>query len=103
MSQYSGSQIDSLVGTNGPQAPKGRMMDTFLEVQKVVSAVMEVPAETILPQSKAENVGTWDSVHHLILVMELEQKFGIKFDMEEVAELNSIDKIVAAIGKRVSR
>ena len=42
----------------------------------------------------------WDSMGHMMLVMELEGEFGVTFPSFELAELQSVDAIVAALGRQ---
>lgn len=34
-----------------------------------------------------ETCENWDSLHHLMLISELEDAFGVEFDPEEMAEM----------------
>ena len=78
-------------------------MDTFEQIQKIISANLDVPAASVRPDSKASDFAAWDSVHHLVLIMEIEREFGLKLTMDEIAELSSVDKIISAIGKKVAK
>ena len=78
-------------------------MDTFEEIQKIISANLAVPAASIRRDSKASDFAAWDSVNHLVLLMEIEGELGLKFTMEEIAELGSVDKIICAIDKKVAK
>ena len=76
-------------------------METFEEIQSIISANLNVPTASIRPDSKASDFSEWDSLHHLVLVMDIEQKFEFNFSLTEIAELDSVEKIVKAIQKRV--
>jgi acyl carrier protein len=76
-------------------------MDTFGEVQQVIASNLGVPIASVQLESKASDFSEWDSVRHLVLVMDVEQAFGLKFSMEEIAELDSVEKIVKAVQERV--
>ena len=78
-------------------------MDRFEEIQKIISANLDVPAASVRRDSKASDFAAWDSVNHLVLVMEIEREFGLKFTMDEIAELGSVDKIISAIDKNVAK
>ena len=43
---------------------------------------------------------SWDSVGHLNLILALEQQFGVTFDEEQIADLVTVDAIVAAVSQR---
>ncbi len=44
----------------------------------------------------------WDSVQHLNLIVELEQKFSVDFEPEEIAEMTNLEKIESAIRAKVA-
>ena len=75
-------------------------MDTFEEIRKVISTNLNVPLATISAHSKASDFAEWDSIHHLVLVMEVEQTFGFNFSLTEIAEFDSVERIVKAVEKR---
>lgn len=77
-------------------------METFEAIQEVISTTLNVPTNQIHSDSRASDFSEWDSVHHLILVMNLEQKFGFSFSLAEIAALDSVGKIVKAVQKRVT-
>ena len=78
-------------------------MDTSKEIKQIIATTLGVSAANVHAESKASDFSEWDSVNHLLLVMELEQKFDLKFALEEIAELNSVDKIMKAVRKRLAQ
>jgi acyl carrier protein len=77
-------------------------MDVVTEVQKIISANLGVPLASVQPESKAVDFSNWDSIQHLLLVMEIEERFGFKFALEEIAGLDSVGNIMMAVQKRVA-
>jgi acyl carrier protein len=61
--------------------------DTFPELQS-----QELNVEKV--QDEFEN---WDSFSHLELVEKVEQKFGVKFEFDEIVELNSPRKFIQLV------
>ncbi len=47
-----------------------------------------------------ETEGRWDSLRHIELIFALEEKFGIRFDEEEMPVLNSLSILTDRIGLR---
>jgi acyl carrier protein len=43
------------------------------------------------------NLENWDSMGHLMLILELEQTFETGFEPEEVEKMTSVSAIVAAL------
>jgi acyl carrier protein len=77
-------------------------VNTFEVIQKIISTNLDVPAANVRPDSKASDFAAWDSVHHLVLIMEIERELELKFTMDEIAEMGSVDKIVNAVDKKVA-
>ncbi len=77
-------------------------MDIFREIQGIIATILGVPAAQVHAESKASDFAEWDSVHHLLLVMEIEQKFNFKVPLEEIAQLDSVDAIMRTVQKRVT-
>ena len=63
------------------------------KLYKIISKVMSVPLSDVNDQSGPENIESWDSFNGLVLVDELESEFDIKFTIDEVADVSSVDDI----------
>lgn len=71
-------------------------------VRRITADVLEVPQDRILADSSSENVENWDSVHHLNLVLALEQEFGLQFEPEEIDEMNSVQYILVVLENKLA-
>ena len=58
------------------------------------SSIFEVPPNDIDIKSNQDNIKGWDSLATIKLITELEKEFDIQFDIMEIVELTSIDKVV---------
>ncbi len=47
-----------------------------------------------------DDVPGWDSVGHMNLVSELESRFGISLDMDEIVGLDSVGAVRAIVGRK---
>ena len=63
------------------------------KLYKIISKVMSVPLSDVNDQSGPENIESWDSFNGLVLVDELESEFDIKFTIDEVADVSSVEDI----------
>jgi len=72
-------------------------------IQKILSANLNVPADSVRTDSKASDFAAWDSLHHLVLILEIEREFGLKFAMDEIAELNSVETIMKAVAQKAAK
>ncbi len=50
----------------------------------------------------ANDVADWDSVNHLVLLHAIEQKYGIKFDLNEMIGFRNVGDISACIVLKLS-
>jgi len=63
------------------------------KLYKIISKVMTVPISEISDQSGPENIDSWDSFNGLVLVDELESEFNIKFTINEVVDVTTVEDI----------
>lgn len=71
------------------------------KTRAIVADIFEVPLEKVTPQSSPDTIETWDSIHHLNLVLALEQEFGVQFSPEEIEQLLSVELIVALVAEKM--
>ena len=78
------------------------MADQLLDrIRGIAADVLEVPVAKINSGSSPESIDTWDSVHHLNLVLALEQEFSLQFEPEEIDQMKDVQHIVDTIlGKK---
>ena len=69
-------------------------MTLFDRVQDAIAKTLRVPAEKITATTTDEQIGAWDSVGHVNLMMALEDTFGISLDVEDFPRLNSVRNIM---------
>jgi len=66
--------------------------------QQVLSIMRSVlGVDTLDEQVTQKNCPQWDSMHHLILVAELENTFDIELEPEEIADMTNFERVVAAL------
>lgn len=69
-------------------------MSLIEEISEIVAATLDVNPETITPETGQETLATWDSLAQINLVTALEAKYGVEFEVEEIAEINSVQAMV---------
>jgi acyl carrier protein len=62
-------------------------------ILRVMREVFDAEAEQITEKSNQDNVGYWDSLKHLDLILALEEEFKITFPLEEIGNLISFKLI----------
>ena len=69
-------------------------------VRQILSLALEMPEHQISEALSAEQASNWDSIHHLNLVMALEEAFGVSFSSDELGQLTSYRAIANALAQR---
>jgi len=59
----------------------------------VVVRGLRIRAEQYRADLKIGDIDEWDSVAHLDLLSEVEAEFGLRFSLDEMSELTSLDAI----------
>jgi acyl carrier protein len=57
----------------------------------------------LTPALTAKDVERWDSLNHILLVVAIEQKFGIKFNMGEIDGLENVGQFIDLIESKLPR
>lgn len=69
-------------------------------IKNVMSAVFDVPVETIAETSSADDIESWDSLRHLNLILGLEEEFDITIPDEEVGNLMNFKLIELIVNEQ---
>ena len=66
-------------------------------VKEIMATVFEIDIETIDNDASPKSISKWDSLEHLNLIVELEEKFDLSFDPEDIANMVTLDSIISKI------
>src|SRR5207249_4207860 len=72
------------------------------QVLNVAAFVFNVPRKTLTPRTTPRDVAAWDSVNHLALILALEQQFGIAVPPEDTDEMDTLEKVVEVVERRLA-
>ena len=67
------------------------------QVQEIFRAVFDNPGLDIDDQTSAGDVQKWDSLNHVILISEVEKKYNIKFDLNDLLNARTVADICNAV------
>jgi acyl carrier protein len=62
-------------------------------LHNIIAEVMEIPVSQINDESSPETVENWDSFRGLVLADELETKFNVKFNLDELISVKNVADI----------
>ncbi|HTV56746.1 MAG TPA: acyl carrier protein [Terriglobia bacterium] len=72
------------------------------QVRSITADVLSAPLAAVTPESSPQTLENWDSVHHLNLVLALEERFSIQFSPEEIDAMRDLRKIAAVVESKAS-
>ena len=70
------------------------------QLEAVIRNVFQIKEDILNWNWTSNDVEAWDSVGHLNLILELEKAFGIKFEIEEMFELEKLKDIENILSKK---
>lgn len=78
-------------------------LDTLNEILKeVFQKVLEHTNFVLTDKTSAKDVDGWESVTHMMLMNEIEEKLGIKFKLMDLMQMNTIGDLKNVIQKKLS-
>ncbi len=69
--------------------------------EKIISLIeeaLEVPAGTITEDTMIADVEQWDSLAHVMIIGELEEKLGISISLEDAVDLTGVGELLEKCG-----
>lgn len=77
--------------------------EIFEQVQDIFRDVFDDDELEINDLTNAEDIEDWDSLEHINLVINMEKKFSLKFNITEVGELKNVGEMVDLIKRMLDR
>ncbi|HLO76883.1 MAG TPA: acyl carrier protein [Magnetospirillum sp.] len=77
-------------------------MDLRDALGDVFRASFDLAPDQALTDLAYRSIPQWDSVGHMRLVADIEARFGIMLDTDEVLDLSSFEKAVELVGRHVA-
>ena len=71
--------------------------DVFNKVQEVFREVLEDEELIIKEDYNSEDIDDWDSLTHIMLVVEIEKTFNMRFLSSEISNWKDIGAMITAI------
>lgn len=69
------------------------------EIMEIMSKVFEIEMSDISENASQKEIMKWDSLQHLNLIVEIEDRYDISIDPEDIAVMVSIEKIIEVLNK----
>jgi len=63
------------------------------KLYKIIAKVFDVDVSEINDQSRPETIDSWDSMNMYVLIDEIETEFSVKFSLDEILEIKTVNDI----------
>ena len=73
------------------------------DLTDIMRRVFGDPTLEVTPATTADDVPGWDSMNHITLVVEAENRFGVQFLTAEIESLRSVGAFLALIAAKQAR
>ncbi|AZB16844.1 acyl carrier protein [Chryseobacterium indologenes] len=68
-------------------------MNTTEEFYEIIASAIAIKKELVNENLTYQEIPEWDSMSHLLIVEALEQFYQIKFDFNDILEMDTVGKI----------
>jgi acyl carrier protein len=65
------------------------------QVRHLIAGALQVPAEEVTAELSFGDLPQWDSMGHMEMLMQLEERFGVEVSADTIAALTSVPAICA--------
>jgi acyl carrier protein len=72
------------------------------EVKLIMASVFRTDIENITDDLEQKKTTFWDSLRHLSLIVELEEKYNVSFEPEEISEMISLKKVMFYLNQKIN-
>lgn len=72
------------------------------EIIDIIAQILNVETEDINLDTSIGDLPEWDSLHHLQIISTLEEKYGIKFQTNDLVELEDVSDLIKLTEELVS-
>ena len=77
------------------------MNDVLEKVQAAFKSAFDLDPQAITISTTPGDVPAWDSMGHVALASSLERAFGLSFDVDDLMEMESVEKIVKVVKSKL--
>ena len=77
-------------------------MNVFTTMTDVFRRVFDDESIILLPSTTAQDIPDWDSLTHINLIIEIEEEFGLKFIVDDIANLKDVGEMVSMVERKLA-
>jgi acyl carrier protein len=74
--------------------------ELYAGLNEIFRQVLDDDQIDLKPSMTADDVEGWDSMNHIFIVVEIEKRFGIKFQAAEMEELKDVGELATLVREK---
>lgn len=74
-------------------------MELKEEIRNIISQILELPASALAYDTEMNEIAEWDSMHNVIILSTLEERYGILFPDDDLFDLTSVNALAGEIAR----
>lgn len=78
-------------------------MNTMETLEEVFRQVFDDPGITLKSETTADDVEGWDSLSHVNLIMAVENRFNVRFNMKEVIGFKNVGDLARCVESKLNK
>ena len=63
------------------------------KLQEIIASILQLDVDSVTLDTSPENTSEWDSFAHIAILTEVEEEFSLKFDFDEMFEIDSVEAL----------
>ena len=71
-------------------------------IKDLMAGILKVDVSMLGDDLEIGDIQEWDSMHHMMIITGIEKEFGIKFQREELVDLENVGDIIAIVEDKVA-
>ena len=76
--------------------------ELYAGLNEIFRQVLDDDTIELAPSMTADDVAGWDSMNHIFIVVEIEKRFGIKFQAAEMEDLKNVGELAALVREKTA-
>lgn len=68
-----------------------------MTIEKILAEVFSIPESGAADPLMLKDIPTWDSLAHMMLIVRLEETYGVQFTGDEIADIQSVADVRSAL------
>jgi acyl carrier protein len=76
--------------------------ELYAGLNEIFRQVLDDDSIDLKPTMTADDVDGWDSMNHIFIVVEIEKRYGIKFQAAEMEELKDVGELAALVREKAT-